>query len=440
MRGYARHDCSGADARCWSSGPGPTGWRPRPRPAGSASTPSCSASRWVLAAAHAGRDAPALGARLAPRRLAASTRWTPTSRSTGSTRRPSTRSRSTSSSATPTGSPPRRGSSRARAGPRPRAPRRRGLRGAHGGRLDALSPTASSPRRASRASRSSRPLVREALAPGQWSHTARTVEFAGLRGRRCLIVGGRQSAFEWAALLAEAGAARVDVVHRHATPEFTASDWSFVDDLLARTRQTRGWFRGLAEASGRRSCSASGRSGDCSSSRGWPTGSRATRSTVAARGGRRDRPGPGEAITVTLRDGTRLDTDHVLLATGYRVDMRRVPYLAGRARAGRRLPGPRRGLPDQPRRACTSPASPRRATSARSSASWPAPRPPPDHRRGAGGVGSAGPWRSDRSAPCSTAGPSSRARAGTRAAGGCRTSTATAWSRSTPDGARRARS
>ena len=37
--------------------------------------------------------------------------------------------------------------------------------------------------------------------------------------------------------------------------------------------------------------------------------------------------GPGEAVTVTLGDGTRLETDHVLLATGYRVDMRRVPYL-----------------------------------------------------------------------------------------------------------------
>ena len=32
------------------------------------------------------------------------------------------------------------------------------------------------------------------------------------------------------------------------------------------------------------------------------------------------------AITVTLGDGTRLETDHVLLATGYQVDMRRVPY------------------------------------------------------------------------------------------------------------------
>ena len=171
-------------------------------------------------------------------------------------------------------------------------------------------------------------LVRETLAPGQWSHTARTVEFAGLRGRRCLIVGGRQSAFEWAALLAEAGAARVDVVHRHATPEFTASDWSFVDDLLARTRQTRGWFRGLAEDE--RAAIVQ---------RFWQVGRLQLEPWLAdriagdgvhlwphAEAAAIDR-GPGEAITVTLGDGTRLETDHVLLATGYRVDMRRVNYL-----------------------------------------------------------------------------------------------------------------
>ena len=90
--------------------------------------------------------------------------------------------------------------------------------------------------------------VVERLAPEQWSHTVRTVDFAALRGRRVLIVGGRQSAFEWAALLAEEGAERVDVVHRHDTPEFTESDWSFVDDMLARTRETRGWFRSLPDA------------------------------------------------------------------------------------------------------------------------------------------------------------------------------------------------
>ena len=133
-------------------------------------------------------------------------------------------------------------------------------------------------------------IVREALAPGQWSHSSRTVDFEGLAGRRCLILGGRQSAFEWAALLAEAGAARVDVVHRHDTPEFTASDWSFVDELLENTRQTRGWFRAAAgaRAGGDRAAVLAGRPAPAGAlargpdrPRQWPP--------VAARGAGEDR-------------------------------------------------------------------------------------------------------------------------------------------------------
>ena len=172
------------------------------------------------------------------------------------------------------------------------------------------------------------PAVCERLAPHQWSHTSRTVEFAALRGRRCLILGGRQSAFEWAALLAEAGAARVDVVHRHDTPEFTTSDWSFVDDLLARTRRTRGWYRGLPE-----------RERAAIVQRFWQVGRLQLEPWLAARIAvdavhlwpraepARIDAGPGEVVTVTLGDGTRLETDHVLLATGYAVDMRKVAYM-----------------------------------------------------------------------------------------------------------------
>ena len=141
-----------------------------------------------------------------------------------------------------------------------------------------------------------------------------------------LIVGGRQSAFEWAALLAEEGAARVDVVHRHDTPEFTESDWSFVDDMLARTRETRGWFRSLPDEE--RAAIAQ---------RFWQVGRLQLEPWLAPRIARDEVHfwpraeiagiEPGEPITVTLSDGTRLETDHILLATGYRVDMRRVPYL-----------------------------------------------------------------------------------------------------------------
>ena len=46
-------------------------------------------------------------------------------------------------------------------------------------------------------------------------HTCDLVDFDGFSGARVLIVGGRQSAYEWAALLSEHGAEHIDVVHRH---------------------------------------------------------------------------------------------------------------------------------------------------------------------------------------------------------------------------------
>jgi thioredoxin reductase len=167
-------------------------------------------------------------------------------------------------------------------------------------------------------------LVTERLAPERWSHTVSTVDFAGLAGRRVLILGGRQSAFEWAALLAEAGAERVDVVYRHDTPEFTESDWSFVDELLAETRRTRGWFRGLPEAD--RAAIAQ---------RFWQVGRlqlepwlapRITAAHLHPRTEIAELDGNG-AITARLTDGTSLEADHLLLATGYKPAMTRVPYL-----------------------------------------------------------------------------------------------------------------
>ena len=168
------------------------------------------------------------------------------------------------------------------------------------------------------------PFVTERLAPDQWSHTVGTVDFAGLAGRRVLILGGRQSAFEWAALLAEAGAERVDVVYRHDTPAFTESDWSFVNDLLAESRRTRGWFRGLPEAER-----------EAIAQRFWQVGRlqlepwlapRITAAHLHPRTEIADLQADG-AITARLTDGTSIEADHLLLATGYKPDMTRVPYL-----------------------------------------------------------------------------------------------------------------
>jgi cation diffusion facilitator CzcD-associated flavoprotein CzcO len=168
------------------------------------------------------------------------------------------------------------------------------------------------------------PALVGALAPEQWSHTVSTVDFADLAGRRVLILGGRQSAFEWAALLAEAGAERVDVVYRHDTPAFTESDWSFVDALLAETRRTRGWFRGLPDAD--RTAIAR---------HFWQVGRLQLEPWLAPRiAGAHLHPRTeiaelkaNGAVTAQLTDGTRIEADHLLLATGYKPDMTRVPYL-----------------------------------------------------------------------------------------------------------------
>ena len=60
-----------------------------------------------------------------------------------------------------------------------------------------------------------------------------------------MIIGGCQSAVEWAALLADSDVEAVHVVYRHDTPEFTASDWHFADGMMDLTATVPGWFRHL---------------------------------------------------------------------------------------------------------------------------------------------------------------------------------------------------
>lgn len=162
------------------------------------------------------------------------------------------------------------------------------------------------------------------------SHSSELVAFDDLAGARVVVVGGRQSAYEWAALLCDHGAARVDVVHRHDVPRFASADWSFVDEYVEQSLAQRGWWRRLDLAQQARI----GR-------QFWEVGRltlepwllpRLDRSVVhphpctsvteVADGG-------DGTVTLTLSDGTAVEADHVVFATGYRCDIARVPYLAG---------------------------------------------------------------------------------------------------------------
>jgi cation diffusion facilitator CzcD-associated flavoprotein CzcO len=166
------------------------------------------------------------------------------------------------------------------------------------------------------------------IPPGYFSHTCDCVSFDAFQGKRCLIVGGRQSAFEWAALLHEHGAAAVHVSHRHETPEFRPSDWSWVGPLVEAMVDDPGWFRHLSvqekQALNQRFW-AEGRLKlepwlkpriDHDTVQIWPTSQ-----PVACR------QLPHGELEVGLDVGRKLTVDHIILATGYKVDMAKIPFL-----------------------------------------------------------------------------------------------------------------
>ena len=156
------------------------------------------------------------------------------------------------------------------------------------------------------------------LPAGAWRHTCDAVDFADARDRRYLLVGGRQSAFEWAALLAEAGARQVDVVHRHDSPAFAAADWTWVTPLVDRLATDPGWFSRLSpqeQEDLRVRLWAEGRL----KVEPWladrlPAATVRVRPRTSLTGARLEDDG---SVRVDLDDGDRVVVDEVLLATGY---------------------------------------------------------------------------------------------------------------------------
>ena len=169
----------------------------------------------------------------------------------------------------------------------------------------------------------------ERLPAGRCAHTCDLVVFTGLKGKRVLIVGGRQSAFEWAALVSEAGAAEVHVAHRHESPEFTASDWSWANPLVDAMVDNPSWFRSLPQEQK-----------DAIRQRMWAEGrlkvepwlkSRVLKDTIKLWPGTQvvkcDELPNGD-VAVNLDKGQTLIVDHIILATGYKVEIGQVPFLA----------------------------------------------------------------------------------------------------------------
>jgi hypothetical protein len=130
-------------------------------------------------------------------------------------------------------------------------------------------------------------------------------------------------------LLCDHGAGRVDVIHRHPTPEFAKVSWAFVDGYVDQTLAQRGWWRGLTPDE-QRSIALEF----------WQVGRLTLEPWLVPRLRPEvvtSRPGcavvgvsPGEPdLTLTLTDGSELSADVVVFASGYAADLARVPCLSG---------------------------------------------------------------------------------------------------------------
>jgi FAD-dependent urate hydroxylase len=169
----------------------------------------------------------------------------------------------------------------------------------------------------------------QALPPGSAAHTCDLVRFGEMSGARVLIIGGRQSAYEWAALIREHGAERIDIVHRHDIPRFERVSWKFVDPHVEQTIAVPGYWRNLPESQRQAVTRQFWEVGRLTLEHwltprlDWKGISRWPGTEVAE-----VTPANGE-LRVLLSDGTRLAADRVVFATGYQADLSKVRYLAG---------------------------------------------------------------------------------------------------------------
>ena len=187
------------------------------------------------------------------------------------------------------------------------------------------------------------------LPEGVSAHTCDLVRFQELAGARVLVVGGRQSAYEWAALLGEHDVERVDIVHRHDIPRFERVSWKFVDPYMDATISRRGWWRSLSATEQEAIAQKFWKVGRLTLEwwlaprladariRSWP-GTHVVETTMGDRG----------TVSVALSSGARLTADRIVFATGYKCRPSSCPipqWARWQPRGGRRFPRSRRGLP-----------------------------------------------------------------------------------------------
>ena len=142
-------------------------------------------------------------------------------------------------------------------------------------------------------------------------------------------MGGRQSAYEWAALIGEQGAERIDIVHRHDVPRFERVSWRFVDDYVDSMLSVPGWWRALSHSEQERIARQF-----------WEVGRLTLEWWLIPRlATNQFHRWPGASVIdisedngdviADLSNGERLAVDRIVFATGYKANLPSVPYLGG---------------------------------------------------------------------------------------------------------------
>lgn len=170
------------------------------------------------------------------------------------------------------------------------------------------------------------------------SHTGDHTDLSAFAGRRVAVVGGGQSAFESAALMREGGAADVEIILRGESVVWLRG-FSYklmlrrLGDVVyaptdvgplwySRLVAVPGLFRQLPRELQDKIAARSIRPACSNFVRVRLDDVRQTTATEVRRAEQH-----GDGLRLTLSDGTTREVDHLMLGTGYRIDVARYPFL-----------------------------------------------------------------------------------------------------------------
>ncbi len=159
-------------------------------------------------------------------------------------------------------------------------------------------------------------------------HSCDYSDLGCLRGKRCLIIGGRQSAFETAAILGESSKSPIYLSCRHDAPEMTESDWSFMKEIDQHVSQEPMWYWNLSTE---KKEEYKQRAIEAARLRIEPwLKERVNKDHILLMPNTKmiscEPLSTGE-LEINFDNGKEILVDHVIFATGFRVDISKIPFL-----------------------------------------------------------------------------------------------------------------